>query len=122
MLHIEGIEKTNGWEILSWKLETINTSKPLTYDWLLRSLNYPHCYMFIVLDRVKSDKGMYKLDGIGFYSDPQTKPSVKEYQAPYTIDMEGKDMKHLPRFIHKLKPIVSDIEARMWSDGKWAVR
>ncbi len=117
MLHIQGIEKTNGMEILSWKLETINTPSS-TYDWLLRSPNYPHCYLFIVLDRVKNDNGKYRLDGIGFYSEP----SVKEYQAPYTIDMEGKDMKHLPRFIHKLKPIVSDIEARMWSDGRWMAR
>jgi hypothetical protein len=119
MLYIEGIEKTNGTEILSWKLETINKSVSLTYDWLLRSPNYPHCYMFIVLDRVKNDNGTYRLDGVGFYSDPQKKNSVKEYKAPYTIDLDSRDMKHLPRFIHKVKPIISDIEARLWSDGKW---
>ena len=121
MLHIQGIEKTNGMEILSWKLETIQTPSE-SYDWLLRSPNYPHCYMFIVLDRVKSTNGTYRLDGVGFHSDSTNNKSVKEYKAPYTIDMEGKDMKHLPRFIHKLKPIVSDIEARMWSDGNWVAR
>ena len=119
MLHIQGIEKTNGREILSWKLETIGTHSD-TYDWLLRSPNYPHCYLFIVLDRVKNDNGTYRLDGVGFHTDSVKGSAVSQYKAPYTIPLNGGDIGGVDGFFSKLKPIVSDIEARMWSDGRWS--